>query len=181
MKNKTVATWLTFIGGPLGLHRFYLKGFGDLLGWLLPIPTAIGLYGIERIQQNGVDDKLSWILIPVAGFTFAGCALRAILYGLMTPEEWNARFNPQLPADAKPGRSNWITIFGLATTLLIGAGVLMASIAFSFQHYFEYQIEQARKISQEHAALEPGLLQWERDLDGPVIRRFDPVRRIDPT
>ena len=24
MKNKTLATWLTFLGGPLGLHRFYL-------------------------------------------------------------------------------------------------------------------------------------------------------------
>jgi hypothetical protein len=26
--------------------------------------------------------------------------------------------------------------------------VLMASLAYSFQHYFEYQIEEARKISQ---------------------------------
>ncbi|MBP8224666.1 MAG: NINE protein, partial [Acidovorax sp.] len=24
MKNKTVAAWLAFVGGPLGLHRFYL-------------------------------------------------------------------------------------------------------------------------------------------------------------
>ena len=37
MKNKTFATWLTFLGGPLGLHRFYLRGLGDLAGWLLPI------------------------------------------------------------------------------------------------------------------------------------------------
>ena len=29
MKNKTLATWLAFLGGPLGLHRFYLHGFGD--------------------------------------------------------------------------------------------------------------------------------------------------------
>ena len=50
-KNKTLATWLTFLGGPLGLHRFYLKGFGDLLGWLLPIPTALGLYGVEDGQR----------------------------------------------------------------------------------------------------------------------------------
>ena len=32
MKNKTLATWLAFVGGPLGLHRFYLKGLGDWLG-----------------------------------------------------------------------------------------------------------------------------------------------------
>ena len=42
MKNKTFAVWLTFFGGPLGLHRFYLKGFTDPLGWLLPVPTALG-------------------------------------------------------------------------------------------------------------------------------------------
>jgi TM2 domain-containing membrane protein YozV len=42
MKNKTVAAWLAFLGGPLGLHRFYLHGLGDMLGWLLPIPTALG-------------------------------------------------------------------------------------------------------------------------------------------
>ncbi len=75
MKNKTVAAWLTFLGGPLGLHRFYLYGPGDLLGWLLPIPTALGLYGIERVQQLGLDDHWSWVLIPLLGFTIAGCAL----------------------------------------------------------------------------------------------------------
>jgi hypothetical protein len=31
---------------------------------------------------------------------------------------------------------------------MLGATVLMASIAYSFQHYFEYQVEEARKISQ---------------------------------
>jgi hypothetical protein len=93
MKNKTIAAWLAFIGGPLGLHRFYLRGIGDLLGWLLPLPTAVGLYGIERVQQHGLDDQWSWVLIPFLGFTIAGCGLTAIVYGLMTPEQWNARFN----------------------------------------------------------------------------------------
>jgi hypothetical protein len=31
---------------------------------------------------------------------------------------------------------------------MVGAGVLMASIAFSFQRYFEYQVEEGRRISQ---------------------------------
>ncbi|MFT3814021.1 MAG: hypothetical protein QM740_11655 [Acidovorax sp.] len=148
MKNKTVAAWLAFIGGPLGLHRFYLHGLGDLLGWLLPIPTALGLYGIQRVQDFGLDDQWSWVLIPLLGFTIAGCALRAILYGLMTPEKWNARFNPQAAPDAPPGRTDWFTIFAIAVSLLVGTTVLMASLAFSFQRYFEYQIEEARKISQ---------------------------------
>ncbi|MEQ1657355.1 MAG: hypothetical protein ABL896_01115 [Hylemonella sp.] len=148
MKNKTLAAWLTFLTGPLGLHRFYLRGLGDTLGWLLPVPTALGLYGIERILKYGVDDPWSWVLVPLLGFTFAGCALNAIVYGLMTPEQWNARFNPQAPADAPAGQTGWLTIGAVATALLIGAAVLLSSIAFSFQRYFEYQIEEARKISQ---------------------------------
>ncbi|QXZ10030.1 TM2 domain-containing protein [Comamonas sp. Y33R10-2] len=147
-KNKTLAAWLAFVGGPLGLHRFYLYGMGDWLGWLLPIPTALGIYGIERIQQLGQDDQLSWILIPLFGFTIAGCALRAILYGLMDKPVWNARFNPSAAADATAGQTQWTTIFAIALSLLFGATVLMASIAYSFQHYFEYQVQEARKISQ---------------------------------
>lgn len=148
MKNKTVAAWLAFIGGPLGLHRFYLHGLGDTLGWLLPIPTALGLYGIQRVQQFGQDDQLSWMLIPLLGFTIAGCALVAILYGLSSPEKWNTSFNPQAPQNAAPGTTNWFTIAVIAVSLMVGAAVLMASLAYSFQHYFEYQIEEARKISQ---------------------------------
>lgn len=148
MKNKTLATWLALLGGPLGLHRFYLHGLGDWLGWLLPIPTALGLYGMQRVQDFGLDDQFSWILIPLLGFTIAGCALRGILYGLMTPEKWNARYNPEAQAGSPSGNTGWITVGGIALSLLLGTTVLMASIAFSFQRYFEYQIEEARKISQ---------------------------------
>jgi hypothetical protein len=148
MKNKTLATWLTFWGGPLGLHRFYLKGFGDLLGWLLPIPTALGFYGLDRVQQLGQDDTLSWVLIPLLGFTIAGCAMNAIIYGLTSIEKWNAKFNPQADNLSPAGRTQWITIIGIVIALLVGTTVLMSSLVFSFQRYFEYQIEAARLISQ---------------------------------
>lgn len=117
-------------------------------GWLLPIPTALGLYGIERIQQFGMDDFWSWLLIPLLGFTFAGCAMTAIVYGLTSPEKWNARFNPMSALDAAPGQTNWFTIGAVALALLVGSTVLLSSIVFSFQHYFEYQVVQAREISQ---------------------------------
>lgn len=148
MKNKTLATWLAFWAGPLGLHRFYLYGFKDMLAWLLPMPTALGLYGLERVQQFGLDDTLSWVLIPLLGFTLAGCAMNAIVYGLMPPEKWNAKFNPQADPLAQAGRTQWATVIGIVTALLVGTTVLMASLVFSFQRYFEYQIEAARLISQ---------------------------------
>ena len=147
MKNKTLAAWLTFFGGPLGLHRFYLKGLSDPIGWLLPIPTALGVHGIQRVQQFGLDDHWSWVLIPMLGFTIAGCALNAIVYGLMTPEKWNARFNPAAASDAPAGQTNWMTIGAIACALLVGTAVLMASLAFSFQRYFEFQVEEARQMS----------------------------------
>ncbi|MEI8028235.1 MAG: NINE protein [Comamonadaceae bacterium] len=141
MKNKTTATWLAFIGGSLGLHRFYLRGKSDLLGWLLTLPTALGLYGIERAKRNGLDDFWVWLLIPLLGFTFASCALTAIVYGLTNPEKWNARFNPLEVPDAAPGQTNWLTIGGVAFALLVGTTVLMSSIVFSFQRYFELTLK----------------------------------------
>lgn len=148
MKSKTLAAWLAFLGGPLGLHRFYLNGLGDLLGWALPIPTALGVYGLQRVQQFGVDDQASWALVPLLGFTIAGCALTAIVYGLTDTARWNARFNPGAKPDAPSGRTRWATVFAVVASLLVGTTVLMASIVYSFQRYFEYQVEEGRKISQ---------------------------------
>lgn len=148
MKNKTLAAWLAFVGGPLGLHRFYLHGFGDLVGWLLPVPTALGLYGIDRVLTRGQDDTLSWLLIPLLGFTIAACALTAIVYGLMPREKWNARFNPQAGEEAAAGQTGWLTIGAVAVALLLGTAILMSTIAFSFQRYFEYQIAEGRRIAE---------------------------------
>ena len=148
MKNKTLAVWLTFLLGPLGIHRFYLFGFSNKLGWVLPIPTALGWYGLQRAFEFGQDDVLSWILIPLIGFTFAGCALNAIVYGLMAPEKWHSKFNAGVASSDQADTSNWLTIFGVAAALLMGTTILMASIVFSFQRYFEHQIEEAKAISQ---------------------------------
>ena len=141
MKNKTLAAWLTFVCGPLGLHRFYLFGMGDWIGWLLPLPTALGLYGLERVQAHGLEDAWSWLLIPLLGFTVSGCALNAIVYGLMNAQSWNTRFNPLIDTENAAGQTGWHTIGAIVASLLVGTTVLMSSIVFSFQHYFEFQIE----------------------------------------
>jgi len=144
MKSKTLATWIALIGGGLGLHRFYLFGWRDAWGWLHPWPTLLGLYGLERVRQFGQDDHLAWVLLPVGGVVIAASMLCAILYGLTPDERWDQRFNG---GDAM-SRSGWGAVIGVVIALMLGAGVLMATIAFSGQRYFEYQIEEARKISQ---------------------------------
>ena len=111
------------------------------------MPTAIGLWGLNRVAEFGQDDHLAWVLIPVLGFTVAATMLQAILYGLTPDERWNARHNPGILAEQAP-QAGWPVVIGIALALLVGAGVLMATIAFSGQRYFEYQIEEARKLSQ---------------------------------
>jgi hypothetical protein len=146
-KNKTIAAWLAFVGGQLGLHRFYLFGFGDLWAWLHPVVAALGWWGVVRVRAYGQDDHLAWLLVPLLGFMLAATALTAIYYGLMSPEKWNARFNPGSPAAAE-GSTNWLTIGAVVFALLFGTISLMSSIVFSFQRYFEYQVEESKKLSQ---------------------------------
>jgi hypothetical protein len=143
-RSKTLAAWLGLLGGSFGLHRFYLYGLRDPWAWLHPWPTLLGLYGVYRMREHGQDDPLAWLLIPILGLMLAGTMLIAIIHGLTPDERWNARFNPQGP----PHRTGWATVIAVVLSLLIGGAVLMATIAFSGQHYFEYQVEEAKKISQ---------------------------------
>jgi hypothetical protein len=148
MKNKTLAVWLTLIAGPLGLHRLYLHQRFDNVAWLQLLPTLLGAYGVLRAREIGLDDHTSWLLIPWVGLSAAASSLTAIVYGLMETEKWNARFNPKIAPDSADGASGWMTIGGVVASLLLGATVLLSSLAFTFQRYFEYQAEDAPGITQ---------------------------------
>ena len=137
MKNKTLAAWITFLFGPIGMHRFYLYGWTDTLGWLIPIPTALGMYGFERIQQFGLDDVLSWWLMPIFGFTLAATCLNAIIFGLMKPDAWNQRFNPDAALDHPAGQTQWATIGAIVVSLMVGTAAMLSGLAYGFQRYFE--------------------------------------------
>ena len=137
LKSKTLATWIALLGGSLGLHRFYLHGFRDPWGWLFPLPTLVGLYGVQRMRAFGQDDRLAWLLIPLLGLMLAGTMLAAIVHGLTPDEKWNARHNPR----GDGPRSGWLAVIGVILALMLGAGVLMATIAFSGQRWFEYQAQ----------------------------------------
>jgi hypothetical protein len=136
-RSKTLATWLAIIGGSMGIHRFYLHGFRDLPGWLHPLPTVIGFFGVLRMRSLGQDDQIAWLLIPWLGCSISAAMLAAIVYGLTPDEKWNARFNVEAPES----RSGWGAVLGAMLALLVGACVLMSTIAFVAQRYFEYQAE----------------------------------------
>jgi hypothetical protein len=135
-RSKTLATWIALIGGSLGLHRFYLHGLKDLWGWLFPLPTVLGVWGIQRVRDFGQDDVTAWVLMPLLGITISVSMLGAVIYGLTPDEKWTARFNPGRTGAPASG---WGAVIGVIAALMIGAGVLMATIAFSAQRWFEYQ------------------------------------------
>jgi hypothetical protein len=141
MKNKTLAVWITFLVGPLGLGRLYLKGKFDATAWMLILPTLIGLYGIQRARSIGLDDQLSWLLIPLLGLSFSVTSITAIVYALTDIHQWNRKFNAGAAKDCPAGQTGWMTIIGAATALFIGATVLIATIAYSFEHFFDYQYD----------------------------------------
>lgn len=132
-RSKTAATWLALLAGGLGAHRFYLHGRRDPLGWLLPLPTLLGLAGLQRMSAFGQDDRVAWLLIPLLGFTLAATMLSAILYGLTPDERWHARYNEGLA----PRSSGWAAVIGVVLALMLGASLLMATLAFSLQHLAE--------------------------------------------
>ncbi len=151
--SKSLATWIAVIGGCIGLHHFYVGGWRNAWGWLYPIPTLAGLAGVIRMRELGVDDRLSWALIPWLGLTISVGMLCAIVIGLTTDAKW-ARLHAGDPArpvvratreedeeSPPPGmvRTGWAPVLGVILALMIGGGVLMGTIAFAVEKSFDVQ------------------------------------------
>jgi hypothetical protein len=135
-RSKTLAAWLALVLGTLGVHRFYLHGLGDKFGWLYPLPTLAGLVGVQHLRSFGQDDPLAWMLIPVLGLALSASMFSAILYGLTPDETWDARHNPGQPVR----RTTWGPVLAVVFALAIGATVLMGTIAYGGQKFFEWQL-----------------------------------------
>ncbi|CAD5373852.1 TM2 domain-containing protein [Rubrivivax sp. A210] len=135
-RSKTLAAWLALALGSLGLHRLYLHGRGDALAWLHPLPTALGLLGVWRMRTLGQDDRLAWLLIPLLGLMISAAMLAAIVYALTPDEKWDARHNPGHAVVP----TAWGAVLAAIAALMVGGAVLMGTIAFSGQKFFEWQL-----------------------------------------
>ena len=139
-RSKTIATWLAVVAGTLGLHRLYLRGWGNGLGWLHLLPTGVGMAGVWRMRELGQDDHMAWALIPLLGLMIAQAMLHAIVYGLTPDAKWDAQHNPGRTGHA----TGWGPVLGAIAALFIGAAVLMSTAAFGAQRFFEWQFEAQR-------------------------------------
>ena len=62
---RRVATWLAFLGGRLGLHRFYLRGARDAWAGCSRADRCSASTASGACASLGVDDCASWALIPL--------------------------------------------------------------------------------------------------------------------
>lgn len=121
-KNKTLATALALSLGGLGAHRFYLHGNVDRLGLLhaCSLPVA----GLVYSQTEGSVDVF-YALLPLL-LSYIVAFVAALVIGLTPDEKWDARFNP---GSGERTHSNWLLAVLLVATLMVGATVLIATIA----------------------------------------------------
>jgi hypothetical protein len=120
-KNKTLATALAFLLGGVGAHRFYLKGSVDRIGLLhvCSLPLAGLVYGVGR------GPNPFYVLLPLLVSCIAGF-IEALVLGLTPDAQWDARHNPGAPAAS---HSRWPVVLLLVLDMLVGATVLIATIA----------------------------------------------------
>ncbi len=149
-RSKTVAAWLALLLGSLGAHRLYLHGLRDRRVWLYPLPTLLGLAGAVRMRNLGAEDGMASLLVPLLGVTLSIAMLAGIVIALTPDEKWDARYNPE--QTARP--TGWAPVLAAIAGLFVGTAVMLSTIAFGGQRFFEWQVESAA-VTQKSQPLTP--------------------------
>ena len=141
-RSKTVAAWLAFLLGGVGGHRYYLYGPRDRKAWLYLPPTLLGLAGIVRMHNLGLDDGPSMLMVPWLGLSLSVAMLAAVTMALMPDEQWDTRHNPGQTGHP----AGWGAVFAAVAGLFTGAVLLLSTIAFGGQRFFEWQLEPPAEV-----------------------------------
>jgi TM2 domain-containing membrane protein YozV len=120
-KHKTLATFLAFVFGAIGAHRFYLRGSVDRLGLahLCTLPIAGLVYGLLP-EVDGFFKLLPLVLSFIIG------AIEALVIGVTPDEKWDAKFNA---GSGKTTQSRWYLAVLLVLIMLVGMTTMIATIA----------------------------------------------------
>jgi hypothetical protein len=127
-KNKTLATLLAFLFGAVGVHRFYLRGFGDKFGWLHAASLPVSGILLQAFpEQQWLFSASPLVLSLLAAF------LETLVIGLTPDDKWDQLHNL---GSGRTNRSSWPLAVLLVMTLGVGATTLIAVIARSFDLLF---------------------------------------------
>lgn len=123
-KNKTLAALLSFLLGAAGIHRFYLRGFGDPWGWLhfASLPASAALMTAQP----------EWPLLASASplvLSMLAASIETFVIGLMPDEKWDARWNT---GSGRQSDSRWPVAVLMVANLFYGATLLLAVLARAF-------------------------------------------------
>ncbi len=102
MKHKTLATWLAFLLGSLGVHWFYL------------------------------GRKRAWLYIALFPLSFFGGCFDAIKIGLMPAEAFNRAYNPGYPDNTPQGSGLTVFAIALALAVGMGSLMAALAIVFQW-------------------------------------------------
>lgn len=127
-KNKTLTTFLAFLLGGIGMHRFYLHGKSDKWGWLhlLSLPASGLILGLfpEAPLFFGIMPLILSVLVAF---------LETLVIGLTPDEKWDAKYNA---ASGRSSASGWPLAILLVLTVGVGATGLIGTIARTFDLLF---------------------------------------------
>jgi hypothetical protein len=144
-KNKLLFCALGLITPGTGLNVLYLKGLGNIWGWLQMSSLFAGVLGWKLLGASGMSSSLGWILAATGFVAIEASWLTTIVFGLRPDEKWDTQFNPQSTQKSKSG---WLVVLCVIASLMFGATVLMSGLAIAFEQHFISQFEAAKKISQ---------------------------------
>jgi TM2 domain-containing membrane protein YozV len=128
-RHKALAALLAAVAGAVGAHRVYL---GQRLWWV-PLAVSLTMLPLLAGVRNWYQSPAFFVLmIPViAGF------IEALVIALTPDERFDARFNAHVE---RRNRSGWDAVLIAIATLMVGATVLLTTIALLFQTYFEHTL-----------------------------------------
>lgn len=120
-KNKTLATFLALVLGGVGAHRFYLRGALDKLGLLHLISLPVAGLVVGLAPQADVFYKILPLVV-----SYIAAFIEALVIGLLPDEKWDAAHNA---GSGRRSDSTWLLALLLVGTMLVGATVVIATMA----------------------------------------------------
>lgn len=120
-KNKTLATLLAALLGAIGVHRWYLRGFGDRYAWMHAATLPLGVLGTFLVPPiYAIFGALPLILSGLIA------CIEALVLGLMPDEKWDATFNS---SSGQTSESGWPVVLLVVLSLAGGAVGVIALIS----------------------------------------------------